>query len=233
MCLPPTRRSARSRAAARRASLLLPAGLLGLAGGLAGCSSLPSTGDTGFVTSDGTVRLVPAAERGRTIELSGKDLEGRALDLADFRGKPTVVVVWGSWCAPCRAEAPDVVAAARQLGDTARFVGIDLRNAGTADALAFQRHFELPYRSLFSPDGEAMLSFSGTLGPRTIPAFVVLDGQGRVAGSIIGSLPSTETLVDLVGDVAGHSSAAAPSSAASGSAAGSTGGAAAPGSSHG
>lgn len=225
MCLPPTRRSARSRAAARLASLLLPVSLLGLAG----CSSLPSTGDKGFVTSDGTVRLVPAADRGRTIELSGKDLDGRSLALTDFRGKPTVVVVWGSWCAPCRAEAPDVVAAARQLGGTAHFVGIDLRNAGTADALAFQRHFQLPYRSFFSPDGEAMLSFSGTLGPRTIPAFVVLDDQGRVAGSIIGSLPSTETLVDLVGDVAGHTAAAEPSSSPSGTAAGS----AARGSSHG
>jgi thiol-disulfide isomerase/thioredoxin len=203
-----------------RASLLLPACLLGLVAlvaALAGCSSLPSTGDKGFVTTDGTVRLVPVAERGRTIELSGKDLEGRSLDIKDFHGKPTVVVVWGSWCAPCRAEAPDVVAAAKRLGGSARFVGIDLRNAGTADALAFQRHFGLPYRSLFSPDGEAMLSFSGTLGPRTIPAFVVLDDQGRVAGSIIGSLPSTETLVDLVGDVAGHPSpaaAAAPSGSA-------------------
>ena len=210
MPLTPTRRSARSRAAVALASLLLPVGLAGLAG----CSSLPSTGDKGFVTTDGTVRLVQASDRGRTIELSGKDLEGRALDLADFRGKPTVVVVWGSWCAPCRAEAPDVVAAAKQLGDTARFVGIDLRNAAPADALAFQRHFELPYRSFFSPGGEAMLSFSGTLGPRTIPAFVVLDAQGRVAGSIIGSLPSTETLVDLVGDVAGRSSGPSPSASA-------------------
>jgi len=214
MPVTPTPRSARSRAAGALASLLLPACLLGLVAGAAGCSSLPSTGDKGFVTSDGTVRLVPVADRGRTIDLAGKDLDGRALDLADFRGKPTVVVVWGSWCAPCRAEAPDVVAAAERLGGAARFVGIDLRNAGTADALAFQRHFELPYRSFFSPDGEAMLSFSGTLGPRTIPAFVVLDGQGRVAGSIIGSLPSTETLVDLVGDVAGRSSA--PAAAAGG-----------------
>jgi thiol-disulfide isomerase/thioredoxin len=217
MLLTPTRRSARSRAAATLASLLLPAGLLGLAVGAAGCSSLPSAGDKGFVTSDGTVRLVPVADRGRTIELSGKDLEGRSLDLAAFHGKPTVVVVWGSWCAPCRAEAPDVVAAAERLDGTAHFVGIDLRNAGTADALAFQRHFRLPYRSFFSPDGEAMLSFSGTLGPRTIPAFVVLDEQGRVAGSIIGSLPSTETLVDLVGDVAGRSGAPSGSSGSSGS----------------
>ena len=59
----------------------------------------------------------------------------------------------------------------------------------------------IPYPSYFSPGGEALLAFQGKLGPRTIPAFVVLDDDGRIAASIIGSLPSTQTLVDLTQDV--------------------------------
>jgi hypothetical protein len=59
----------------------------------------------------------------------------------------------------------------------------------------------VPYPSVYSADGKALLQFQGTLGPRTIPAFVVLDDEGRIAASIIGSLPSTQTLVDLVTDL--------------------------------
>ena len=57
------------------------------------------------------------------------------------------------------------------------------------------------YPSFYSPDGQALLPFQGTLSPNSIPSFVVLDDQGRVAASIIGQLPSTTTLVDVVKDV--------------------------------
>jgi thiol-disulfide isomerase/thioredoxin len=168
---------------------------------LTACTSLQGTGDKGFVTGDGAIRTVDAGDRGEPVDLAGQDLDGKALDIAAYRGKPVVVVVWGSWCAPCRAEAPDVVKAATTLGASAQFVGINLRNASTADAQAFVRRFDVPYPSLYSPDGTAMLQFKGTLGPRSIPAFVVLDQQGRIAASIIGTLPSAQTLVDLVGDL--------------------------------
>jgi thiol-disulfide isomerase/thioredoxin len=154
------------------------------------------------VTGDGSVREVPAADRDAAVSLSGKDLDGKALSLDSFRGKPVVVVVWGSWCTPCRAEAPDVVAAARELGARAQFVGINIRDASPEQAKAFVRSFEVPYPSIFSPKGDALLAFSGTLTPNSIPSFVVLDGDGRVAASIIGELPSTTTLVEVVSDVA-------------------------------
>jgi thiol-disulfide isomerase/thioredoxin len=172
---------------------------------LTACTSLQGTGDKGFVTGDGSIRTVDTADRTDPIELSGTDLDGKPLDIADFRGKPVVVVVWGSWCTPCRAEAPDVVAAADQLGAQAQFVGINLRNPSTTEAQAYVRSFGITYPSFFSPDGKAMLQFSGTLGPRSIPAFVVLDEQGRVAASIIGKLPSQQTLVDLVKDASAGS----------------------------
>ena len=173
------------------------AGLLALAG----CSSLQGTGDKGYITGTGTVRQVAAVDRGEPINLSGKDLDGAALSLDDLRGKPVVVVVWGSWCTPCRAEAPDVVAAAEELGPDAQFVGINIRNASVAESQGFVRTFGVPYPSFFSPDGKALLSFAGTLTAYTIPSFVVLDEEGRVGASIIGGLPSTTTLVNLVQDV--------------------------------
>jgi thiol-disulfide isomerase/thioredoxin len=163
---------------------------------------MSGTGDTGFVTGDGTVSEVASAQRGSAVTLEGTDLDGQDLDLAGLRGKPVVVVVWGSWCTPCRAEAPDVVAAAARLKGEAHFVGVNIRDPSTSQARSFVRRFEVPYPSFYSPDGRALLAFRGTLTPNSIPSFVVLDADGRVAASIIGVLPSTTTLVDLVGEVA-------------------------------
>jgi thiol-disulfide isomerase/thioredoxin len=145
---------------------------------------------------------VEPGQREDPVSLTGRDLDGERLSTTEFRGKPVVAVVWGSWCAPCRAEAPDVVAAARELGDSAQFVGINIRDSSTEQARSFVRTFEVPYPSYFSPDGDAMLAFSGTLTPNSIPSFVVLDAEGRVAASIIGELPSRTTLVEVVEDVA-------------------------------
>jgi thiol-disulfide isomerase/thioredoxin len=167
-----------------------------------GCSSLQGTGDKGYVSGAGEVVEVEPGERAAPVTLSGRDLEGDQLTTEQFRGKPVVAVVWGSWCAPCRAEAPEVVAAAREVGDRAQFVGINIRDASTEQARSFVRTFDVPYPSYFSPDGEAMLAFSGTLTPNSIPSFVVLDADGRVAASIIGELPSRTTLVEVVEDVA-------------------------------
>lgn len=177
---------------------------------LTGCSSLEGTGDKGFVTGDGTVRVVEAVDRGDPVDLQGEDLDGNPIDLADYRGKPVVVPVWGSWCGPCRAEAPDVVAAAEEIGDGAQFVGLNLRDQSTTSSQAFVRRFDVPYPSVFSPDGKAMLQFRGTIGPNSIPSFVVLDAEGRVAASILGPLPSTQTLVDLVSDVSSESASPGP-----------------------
>jgi thiol-disulfide isomerase/thioredoxin len=172
---------------------------------------LAGTGDTGFVTGDGSVTEVPPADRGDAVSLAGPAVGGKDLDLADYRGKPVVVVVWGSWCTPCRAEAPDVIAAAEELDDRAQFVGINIRDPSTEQAASFVRRFEVPYPSYYSPDGRALLAFAGTLTPNSIPSFVVLDDEGRVAASIIGRLPSTTTLVEVVRDVADDAAAdAAP-----------------------
>lgn len=163
-----------------------------------GCSDVSGTGSKGYVTGDGRINEVPAADRGEVVELSGEDLDGEAVDVADLRGRPVVLNVWGSWCAPCRAEQPDLNEAAAELGDDAAFLGINIRDASPDNAAAYVRRFEVPYPSVYSPDSGALLAFKGTLGPNTIPATVVLDDEGRIAASVIGSLPSRQTLVDLV-----------------------------------
>jgi thiol-disulfide isomerase/thioredoxin len=186
----------------RRLAFLVVA--VGLMLAAAGCTSLQGTGDKGYVMGDGAIRTFPASDRGAAISLSGKDLDGKPISLESMRGKPTVVTVWGSWCASCRKDSPYLVEAQRKLGSKVNFVGIDSRDSGTAQAKAYNERFGIGWPSFFSPGGEALLAFPGVLTPNSVPATVVLDSQGRPAADISGGVPSTLTLVQLVQDVVRH-----------------------------
>ena len=183
----------------RRPLLLLLACLLGLTG----CSSLEGTGDKGYISGNGQVMQVPAADRDAPVELSGEDLEGRPVSLQELRGRVVVVNVWWSGCPPCRAEMPMLSRAARSHDDVA-FLGINIRDSDQAQALAFNRTFDVPYPSVFDPSGKALLPFHGVLSPRTVPSTVVLDPEGRIAGTVIGPLPSEGTLDGMIEDAGGR-----------------------------
>jgi len=168
---------------------------------LAGCSNdVGSSGNQGYVAGKGIITSVKAGDRKQPGEVSGRTLDGEKVSLADFRGKVVVVNVWGSWCGPCRAEAPMLAQASRDLaGKGVVFLGIDSRDPSKDAAKAFVRRFDIPYASLYDQQGETLLAFRGTLTPNSVPSTVVVDPQGRVAGSVLGNLSRT-TLDDLVDD---------------------------------
>ena len=141
---------------------------------------------------------VAPGDREDAVALTGTDLDGNEVDLADLRGRPVVVNVWASWCPPCRVEQPDLNEAHAELGDRVAFLGLNIRDASRDNALAYVRNLEVPYPSVHSADGAALLPFAGTLTPKSIPSTVVLDAEGRIAASVNGRVPTTRTLVSLV-----------------------------------
>ena len=78
-------------------------------------------------------------------------------------------------------------------------IRIDSRDPSKDAAKAFVRRFDVPYPSLYDQQGSTLLAFRGTLTPNSVPSTVVVDPQGRVSGSVLGSLTRT-TLDDLVDD---------------------------------
>ena len=74
----------------------------------------------GYVSGDGSVETIPEADRAEPVTMSGTLLDGTPWDIEDTRGAPLVLNVWGSWCAPCVAEAPDLQQAWEEIqaGDT-------------------------------------------------------------------------------------------------------------------
>lgn len=185
----------------RRRGVVL-AGVLLLAGLLAGCAESSSTGDAGFVSSTGLIDRLPVDQREAPGPVEGETLQGDPVSLDDLAGKVVVLNVWGSWCAPCVKEAPLLAEVAGELeGDDVAFLGINTRDPSTDPAIAFERRFEIPYPSIYDPSGRTMLAFSGVLPPSAIPSTLVIDAEGRVAARILGEVPSARTLVQLVQDV--------------------------------
>lgn len=168
---------------------------------VSGCGNGVGGGEgAGFVAgSTGLTRVAPDQRR-PAPSATGTGLDGEQLTTA-HPGKVVVVNVWGSWCAPCRKEAPDLVAAHQQVRDRAVFIGIDTRDPDPAPARAFVRNFGVDYPSIHDPQGRTLLEFSGELPPSGIPSTLVVDPQGRVAARVIGTI-DTNTLVGLVNDAA-------------------------------
>ncbi|MFJ4863537.1 MULTISPECIES: TlpA family protein disulfide reductase [unclassified Streptomyces] len=138
--------------------------------------------------------VIEPAARPAAPELSGEDLDGKPLATADLRGHVVVLNVWGSWCAPCRAEADDLDRLDRQTRDAGvRFLGINTRDPDRAAARSFVRAHGLGFPSLHDPTGALLLRFPpALLNPQAIPSTLVIDRRGRIAVSIGGAVTEDE-----------------------------------------
>jgi thiol-disulfide isomerase/thioredoxin len=168
------------------------------ASALAGCSSGDGTGtssgDTKFVEGTGKITTVKPGERQKAPAIEGKGVDGEKLDLSDYKGEIVVLNVWGSWCAPCRAEAPNLAKVAKDTEDEdVQFVGINTRDLDRANAKAFERNYGVEYPSFFDPSGKLILRFpKGSLSPQAIPSTLILDRQGRIAVRALKELGEKE-----------------------------------------
>ncbi len=180
--------------------------------GMGGCSADPNSvaaqaraGDQkGYVSGDGAVETIPVDSRSAPVELSGELIDGGSWDSASARGDVVVVNVWGSWCAPCVAEAPDlqeVWSSFEEAGDPVQFIGIDFRE-DPARGLAFTTKEGITYPSLSDESGVLILELQGKAP--TVPTTLVLDPEGRIAARVNGPV-SASTLTGLVDDVLAES----------------------------
>ena len=134
------------------------------------------------------------------MALDGRDLEGGVVSTGALRGDPLVLNVWGSWCAPCRTEAPVLKAvSAEYTSRGVQFLGISVKD-NPAAAIAFERRFGITYPSLDDQSGQATLALSSYLPASVVPATLVLDRQGRVSARVLGAVEAStlRSLLDVV-----------------------------------
>jgi cytochrome c biogenesis protein CcmG/thiol:disulfide interchange protein DsbE len=135
-----------------------------------------ATIDTTHVTvpPSGFQTFAAAAIRGTT-------LDQKAFSLARLQGKPVFINFWGSWCPPCKREAPDLRAFSNGLGGRAAMVGVAI-DSPSADARTFIRKagWRYPIVSLHCCD------LANRYGVTYFPTTVVVNGRGQVVDRLVG-----------------------------------------------
>lgn len=180
------------RAPRRRSTLLaatVVAGVLVLSA-CSGGTKAGGGGNTNFVTGSGGVSTVAKGDRTDAPKLDGTTLDGKALDITDYKGKVVVLNFWGSWCGPCRAEAKHFQKVSQETADQGvQFVGINTRDPQKSLAVSFEEDFGVTYPSIYDPTGKLLLRFpKGTLNPQAIPSTVVVDRDGKLAARTLAAL---------------------------------------------
>ena len=192
-------RTSRATRLLRRPASLLPAVLLPVL--LAGCSNLTGTGDLDYVPGNGGVVEFAFGDQQPPVELSGETTTGE--DYTFSPGTVTVVNVWWSGCGPCIKEMPMLTELYAAYDGDVDFLGINIRDTSAANARSFERDRGVDYPSIYAPDGDALLAFTGRTSPRSTPTTLVLDESGVVVSLINGEIPSRTTLTNLVEDAGG------------------------------
>jgi len=115
------------------------------------------------------------------MPLSG--LNGPQRTMESYRGRPLIINLWASWCAPCRQEMASLERLAwRDEGRAFAIIGISTDD-DPAQALSFLKSAHATI-SQFIDSGQKL---EDLLGASRIPLTVLVDAQGRVQQRVYGS----------------------------------------------
>jgi thiol-disulfide isomerase/thioredoxin len=119
---------------------------------------------------------------------TARDLDGRVVSSADWRGKVTLINFWATWCGPCRLEIPDLIAMQQKYRDQLQIIGIsEDEDAGVVKR--FRAAYKINYSVVMqTPEIERLFSGIGAL-----PTTFVLDREGRIVQKHVGLLERLRT----------------------------------------
>jgi thiol-disulfide isomerase/thioredoxin len=174
-----------------------------LAGGLMVTLATGSGAQPGVSYLDGNPaqRVYAAGDRPLAPDFTGTSLTGSKIKLASYRGKIVVLNFWGSWCPPCRAEAPTLAVLSEEYRSKGvAFLGDDVADT-PANALNFTHSVGISYPSVNDPGYAVVQDFSQVVPVNDTPTTIVIDRTGHIAGMVLGQV-SYGAMVTMLKDAA-------------------------------
>jgi peroxiredoxin len=116
--------------------------------------------------------------KGAAPALSGSDLSGAPVSLADYRGKPVLLHFWATWCGVCKVEQHNIDAVARDLP----VLSVASQSGDASEVAAFVREHGIAPRVIVDEESALARRF----GVRAFPASFVIDGNGAIRHVEVG-----------------------------------------------
>ena len=129
-------------------------------------------------------------------ELRFVDGAGRALSLADFRGKVVLLNIWATWCPPCKIEMPSMERLHQKLAGTDfQLVAVSVDEEDSSVVNKFVKEYGLTFPVLHNQDGSIRQIYQTT----GVPESFVIDRDGVIVKKVIGAAdwdaPVNENLI--------------------------------------
>src|SRR5205085_7441065 len=113
--------------------------------------------------------------------------------LRALRGHPVVVIMWASWCGPCRAELPFLQRESIAHGATVAFLGINVNDARDA-AKGLAAQFPMPYPSFEDPRSNLFARYKA----QGLPTTAFYDSDGKLVIVHQGVFPTQAKLAEAI-----------------------------------
>jgi thiol-disulfide isomerase/thioredoxin len=127
--------------------------------------------------------FAPGQDRPIATQLTLKEIGGRTLRLRDYRGKVVLLNFWATWCAPCRAEMPDLVKWQHEYRKYGlQIIGITYPPGNLADVRKFTESIKINYPVVMGEKQTKEIFDKGEI----LPITVVIDKMGVVRKVIQG-----------------------------------------------
>ena len=155
---------------------------------------LVSVGCSGGSPTSAAAAVKPEAKRRPAPDFSLKDAMGRAVTLAEYKGKVVLLNFWATWCGPCKIEIPWFVEFEQKYKDKGFAVlGVSMDEEGFAVVRPFVDKNQINYRMVIGNDSVAQ-QYGGV---DALPSSFIIDKEGRIAATHVGLVSKGEYARDI------------------------------------